>query len=89
MRPCARCWALTSRRRARSSHPTGCDSTFRTYSAVTPDELAVVERLVNEEIRGNAAAETRLMKYDDAVAAGAMALFGEKYDDDVRVLRIR
>jgi alanyl-tRNA synthetase len=61
---------------------------FSHYSAVTPDELAEIERLVNAEIRGNAAAETRLMKFDDAVAAGAMALFGEKYADDVRVLRI-
>jgi alanyl-tRNA synthetase len=61
---------------------------FSHYSAVTPDELVEIERLVNAEIRGNAAAETRLMKFDDAVAAGAMALFGEKYADDVRVLRI-
>src|SRR4029450_6373560 len=45
-----------------------------------------VERMVNEQIRANAAGETRLMKYDAAVASGAMALFGEKYDDDVRVL---
>jgi alanyl-tRNA synthetase len=61
---------------------------FSHYSAVTPDELREIERLVNAEIRANAAAETRLMKFDDAVAAGAMALFGEKYDDEVRVLRI-
>ena len=61
---------------------------FSHYSAVTPDELREIERLVNAEIRANAAAETRLMNYDAAVAAGAMALFGEKYDDEVRVLRI-
>ena len=61
---------------------------FSHYSAVTPEELAEIERLVNAEIRANAAAETRLMKFDEAVAAGAMALFGEKYDDEVRVLRI-
>jgi len=61
---------------------------FSHYSAVTPDELREIERLVNAEIRANASAETRVMKFDDAVAAGAMALFGEKYDDDVRVLRI-
>jgi alanyl-tRNA synthetase len=61
---------------------------FSHYSGVTPAELREIERLVNAEIRANAAAETRLMKFDDAVAAGAMALFGEKYDDEVRVLRI-
>jgi len=61
---------------------------FSHYSAVTPDELREIERLVNAEVRANAAAETRLMNFDDAVAAGAMALFGEKYDSEVRVLRI-
>ena len=61
---------------------------FSHYSAVSSVELAEIERLVNAEIRANAAAETRLMNFDDAVAAGAMALFGEKYDDEVRVLRI-
>jgi alanyl-tRNA synthetase len=61
---------------------------FAHYSAVTPDELREIERMVNAEVRGNAPAETRLMKYDEAVGAGAMALFGEKYEDDVRVLRI-
>jgi alanyl-tRNA synthetase len=61
---------------------------FAHYSAVTPDELREIERLVNAEIRANAEAETRLMKFDEAVAAGAMALFGEKYDEEVRVLRV-
>jgi alanyl-tRNA synthetase len=61
---------------------------FSHYSAVTPAELREIERLVNAEVRANAAAETRLMKFDDAVAAGAMALFGEKYDEEVRVLSI-
>jgi alanyl-tRNA synthetase len=61
---------------------------FAHYSAVTPEELREIERLVNAEVRANAAVETRLMQFDDAVAAGAMALFGEKYDAEVRVLRI-
>jgi alanyl-tRNA synthetase len=61
---------------------------FSHYSAVTPDELAQIEALVNAEIRRNAEAETKLMNFDAAVAAGAMALFGEKYEDEVRVLRI-
>ena len=61
---------------------------FSHYSAVTAAELAEIERLVNTEIRANRAAETRLMSYDAAVQSGAMALFGEKYDDEVRVLRL-
>jgi alanyl-tRNA synthetase len=55
---------------------------------VTAEELLTIERLVNAQIRANAPAETRLMDYESAVAAGAMALFGEKYDKDVRVLRV-
>jgi alanyl-tRNA synthetase len=43
---------------------------------------------VNREVRGNAAAETRVMALDEAVAAGAMSLFGEKYANDVRVLSL-
>ena len=61
---------------------------FSHYEAVTPEQLAEIEALVNTEIRKNTAAETRLMAYDDAVEAGAIALFGEKYDDKVRVLRL-
>ncbi|MFI4879794.1 MAG: alanine--tRNA ligase, partial [Steroidobacterales bacterium] len=61
---------------------------FAHFQAVTPAELHDIERLVNTQIRANAPAETRVMDYDGAVAAGAMALFGEKYDKDVRVLRM-
>jgi alanyl-tRNA synthetase len=61
---------------------------FAHFQAVTPDELRRIERRVNEQIRLNAPAETRTMGYDDAVAAGAMALFGEKYGDTVRVLQV-
>jgi alanyl-tRNA synthetase len=61
---------------------------FSHYSAVAPDELERIEALVNDEIRRNAEAETRVMDFDAAVAAGAMALFGEKYDSQVRVLRV-
>jgi alanyl-tRNA synthetase len=60
---------------------------FSHFSAITPEELRRIERLVNTEIRANAAAETREMPYDTAVAEGAIALFGEKYEKDVRVLR--
>jgi alanyl-tRNA synthetase len=53
---------------------------------MTAEEIARVEALVNEEIRRNVAIEARVMKYDDAMKAGAMALFGEKYGDEVRVI---
>ncbi|HEX8784235.1 MAG TPA: alanine--tRNA ligase [Steroidobacteraceae bacterium] len=61
---------------------------FAHFQAVTPEELIEIERLVNAQIRANLPAETRVMDYEGAVAAGAMALFGEKYDKDVRVLRL-
>ena len=61
---------------------------FSHLQPVTPDELREIERLVNTEIRRNTAAQTELMEYENAVAAGAMALFGEKYERNVRVLRI-
>ncbi len=60
---------------------------FSHFAPVTAEELARIERLVNAEILRNVAAETRLMGYDEAVASGAVALFGEKYGDTVRVLR--
>jgi len=53
---------------------------------VTDDQLRTIEDLVNQEIRRNATVEVTVMKYDDAVKNGAMALFGEKYEDDVRVI---
>lgn len=61
---------------------------FSHFAPLTPAQLQEIERLVNAEIRANAPAETKLMPYEAAVASGAMALFGEKYDDEVRVLRI-
>ena len=54
--------------------------------AMAADELAEVERQVNRQIRGNGAVTTRIMTPDDAIAMGAMALFGEKYGDEVRVV---
>ena len=54
--------------------------------AVTADELAAVEADVNEQIRRNTEVATHLMDADEAVGAGALALFGEKYDDEVRVV---
>jgi len=54
--------------------------------ALTPEDIAAIEAEVNAEIRANEQVSTRLMTPDDAVAAGALALFGEKYGDEVRVL---
>lgn len=53
---------------------------------ITAEELALVEREVNARIRENSAVETRIMTPETAVAEGAMALFGEKYGDEVRVV---
>jgi alanyl-tRNA synthetase len=61
---------------------------FSHTQPVSADELRRIEELVNEAIRRNAPAETRVMALDEAVAAGAMSLFGEKYESDVRVLSI-
>jgi len=59
---------------------------FSHPSALTDAEIKAVEVDVNGQVRGNGAVVTRLMSPDDAVAAGALALFGEKYGDEVRVL---
>ncbi|MDB6087396.1 MAG: alanyl-tRNA synthetase [Gammaproteobacteria bacterium] len=61
---------------------------FSHFEAITAEELREIERLVNSQIRLNSAAHTEVMDYEGAVAAGAMALFGEKYEKDVRVLRM-
>ena len=54
--------------------------------ALTPADVAQVEADVNAQVRGNGAVVTRLMTPDEAIAEGAMALFGEKYGDEVRVV---
>ncbi|MBB5706503.1 alanine--tRNA ligase [Sphingopyxis panaciterrulae] len=59
---------------------------FSHPKALTADEIAAVEADVNAQIRANEPVTTRLMTPDDAIEAGAMALFGEKYGDEVRVL---
>ncbi|MGL6044487.1 MAG: alanine--tRNA ligase [Sandaracinobacteroides sp.] len=59
---------------------------FAHQKALTADEIAAVEAQVNAEIRANLPVGTRLMTPDAAVEAGALALFGEKYGDEVRVL---
>ena len=61
---------------------------FSHFEAMKPEEMRAVEDLVNAQIRRNLAIETNIMDIDAARASGAMALFGEKYDDRVRVLRM-
>ncbi|MDO9452472.1 MAG: alanine--tRNA ligase, partial [Stagnimonas sp.] len=61
---------------------------FSHGQAVTADEIAEIEWLVNAEVLANHEVGAKLMSFDDAVASGAMALFGEKYGAEVRVLKM-
>ena len=61
---------------------------FSHNAPVSADEMRRIEALVNHEVLENAATSAELMAYDDAIKHGAMALFGEKYGDQVRVLGI-
>ena len=61
---------------------------FTHFSAMTPEELQKVEELVNQEIRASLPVKTDVMSLEDAKKTGAMALFGEKYGDTVRVVRM-
>jgi alanyl-tRNA synthetase len=61
---------------------------FSHFEPVTPDQIETLERLVNGQIRLNNPVISQVMAKDDAVKAGAMALFGEKYGAEVRVLKI-
>lgn len=59
---------------------------FSHFEAVTAEQITEIERRVNQEIRANHTLATELMDLDEAKASGAMALFGEKYDEKVRVV---
>ncbi|MDN0076549.1 alanine--tRNA ligase [Crenobacter sp. SG2303] len=61
---------------------------FAHTGPVTAAEIAEIERVVNHVVAANYEVTARLMAYDDAIRAGAMALFGEKYGDEVRVLKM-
>ncbi|MFU8822182.1 MAG: alanine--tRNA ligase [Gammaproteobacteria bacterium] len=61
---------------------------FSHYEPVSRPQLAEIEALVNAQVRANASAETKVVPYEEAVAGGALALFGEKYEDRVRVLKL-
>lgn len=61
---------------------------FAHDAAMTAEQIAQVEAIVNEQVLANQAVQAQLMSFDEAVSGGAMALFGEKYGDEVRVLDI-
>jgi len=61
---------------------------FSHYTAMGPEEIGEVERIVNEEIMRNTSVATDVMALEDAISTGAMALFGEKYGEKVRVVQI-
>lgn len=61
---------------------------FSHVEPMTADEISTIESIVNEQIRANNLVSAETMSKDDAVKAGAMALFGEKYGDEVRVLKM-
>jgi alanyl-tRNA synthetase len=61
---------------------------FSHDKAMTPEEIRKVEDIVNTAIRSNAQVSANVMKYDDAIKSGALAFFGDKYGDEVRVLQM-
>jgi alanyl-tRNA synthetase len=61
---------------------------FSHFEPVTPKQIEEIEALVNAEVRKNHDADVRVLPYDEAIAAGALAFFGDKYGDKVRVLKL-
>ena len=61
---------------------------FSHHQSLTASEIREIETIVNEKIDENIDVQTSIMKHDEAIESGAMALFGEKYGDDVRVLDV-
>jgi len=61
---------------------------FSHFEPVTDEQIQTIENMINEQIRLNAVVETKVTDFDTAVAEGAMALFGEKYGDEVRMLKM-
>ena len=87
-RRCARCSGRTSSRPARWWRRIACASTSCSRRRFRPRRSRRIERIVNDEVLKNTAVTTEVKPTAEAMAAGAMALFGEKYGDTVRVVSI-
>ena len=87
-RRCGRCWGRTSSRRAAWWIPDRLRFDFTHYAGLDRAELEEVERLTNQQILKNTAVHTDILPLDQAIATGAMALFGEKYGEQVRVVTV-
>jgi len=61
---------------------------FTHFSPITPEELDKIEKIANEEVRANTPLDTEMLDREEAISSGAVALFGEKYGDKVRVVSI-
>ena len=86
MRPYGRCWATHVAQKGSLVEPGRLRFDFSHPKPMTQEEIHAVEEIANRMILQNEGVTTRLMAIDDAAASGAMALFGEKYGDEVRVV---
>ena len=84
----ARYWAQHVKQAGSLVAPDRLRFDFVHFAAVTPEQLLEIEQIVNEQILKNTPVQTEVKATDEAIAAGAMALFGEKYGDKVRVVSI-
>ena len=87
-RPCARCSASTVEQKGSLVAPDRLRFDFSHYEPVTKEELRRIEATVSAWILDNDEARTEVMPLEEARRSGAIALFGEKYDDPVRVLSL-
>ncbi len=83
-----RCSATRCIRRARWSIRIGCRFDFHHQGAISEGDLQTIEEEINARVRENATVRFDEMAYDDAIKAGALAFFGDKYGDVVRVIRM-
>ena len=87
-RRCARCSASHVQQKGSLVEPDRLRFDFSHFEPVSAEQLEQIEALVNEQVRLNHDADIRELPYDQAIAAGALAFFGDKYGDKVRVLKL-